>query len=180
MLPLLVSEAANGNYQPLAAQFQMTLISMSEALALGMHNAILCSEDVPFYDDRLVDSAALAASYIGPVQVEALKAICSVWPAGPIDEDFKLPLSTEIPTLLLSGSADPITPPHYADMAARNLKRAWLITGRHQGHGQVAVGCMPRIIERFINNEKLGDGDSDCYQSSFVMPFFLDFSGPQP
>jgi pimeloyl-ACP methyl ester carboxylesterase len=180
MLPLLVSEAANGNYQPLAAQFQMTLISMSEALALGMHNAVMCSEDVPFYNDALVDDAALAASYIGPVQVEALKAICSVWPAGPVDEDFKLPLSTEIPTLLLSGSADPITPPRYADMAARNLKKAWLLTGEHQGHGQIAVGCMPRIIERFIDNAQLETGDADCFQNSFVMPFFLDFSGPQP
>ena len=180
MLPLLVSEAANGNYQPLAAQYQMTLLSLADALALGMHNTVMCTEDVPFYSDALIDKTALDASFIGPMQLEALEAICSVWPAGPIDDDFKQALSTEIPTLLLSGSADPITPPHYADMAARNLKRAWLITGRHQGHGQVAVGCMPRIIERFINNEKLRDGDADCYQSSFVMPFFLDFAGPQP
>ena len=180
MLPLLVSEAVNGNYQPLAAQFQMTLISMSEALALGMHNAVMCSEDVPFYNDDLIDHAALAASYIGPMQLAALKAICSVWPAGPVDEDFKLPLSTEIPTLLLSGSADPITPPRYADMAARNLKRAWLLTGEHQGHGQIAVGCMPRIIERFVDNKHLETGDADCFRNSFVMPFFLDFAGPRP
>jgi len=180
MLPLLVSEAAHGNFQPLAAQFQMTLTSMADTLALGMHNAVMCTEDVPFYNAALIDKAALDASFIGPMQLEALEAICSIWPAGPIDKDFKQPLSTEIPTLLLSGSADPITPPHYADMAARNLKKAWLLTGRHQGHGQIAVGCMPRIIERFINKRELGDGDADCYQSSFVMPFFLDFSGPQP
>ena len=180
MLPLLVWEAANGNYQPLAAQFQMTLISMSEALALGMHNAILCSEDVPFYNASMIDKAALAASYMGPVQLRALEAICAVWPAGPVDEDFKLPLSTEIPTLLLSGSADPITPPRYADMAARNLKKAWLLTGEHQGHGQIAVGCMPRIVEYFVDNEQLDPSEAECFQASFVMPFFLDFSGPQP
>ena len=180
MLPLLISEAVNGNYQPLAAQFQMTLISMSEALALGMHNSVMCSEDAPFYNDDLVDDKALAASYIGPMQLEALRAICSVWPTGPVDEDFKLPLSTDIPTLLLSGSADPVTPPRYADMAARNLKKAWLLTGENQGHGQIAVGCMPRIIERFIDNQQLDTGAADCFQNSFVMPFFLDFSGPQP
>ncbi len=180
MLPLLVSEAADGNYQPIAAQYLMTLLSLADALALGMHNAILCTEDVPFYSAALIDKVALDASFIGPMQLEALEAICSVWPAGPIDDDFKQPLSTAIPTLLLSGSADPITPPHFADMAARNLKKAWLLTGKHQGHGQVAVGCMPRIIDRFIDTETLADGDADCYQSSFVMPFFLDFSGPLP
>jgi pimeloyl-ACP methyl ester carboxylesterase len=180
MLPLLVSEAANGNYQPLAAQFQMTLLRMSESLALGMHNAVMCTEDAPFYEAAGVDENALGASFMGPMQLEALKAICSIWPAGPIDDDFKQPLSTELPTLLLSGGADPITPPRYADMAARNLKKAWLLTGEHQGHGQIAVGCMPRIIERFIDQEKLEDGDAACFESSFVMPFFLGFSGPQP
>lgn len=180
MLPLLVSEAVNGNYAPLAAQFQMTLMNLSDAIALGMHNAVMCTEDVPFYSAARIDKAALNASYMGPMQLDALEAICSVWPAGPIDNDFKLALSTEIPTLLLSGSADPITPPRYADMAARNLKKAWLLTGMHQGHGQVAVGCMPRIVERFIDEQQLADGAADCYQSSFVMPFFLDFSGPLP
>jgi len=180
MLPLLVAEAASGNYQPLVAQFQMTAMSMSDTLALGMHNAVMCTEDVPFYVAASIDKAALDASFMGPVQLEALGAICSVWPAGPIDDDFKQPLSTTIPTLLLSGSADPITPPRFADMAARNLKKAWLLTGKNQGHGQITVGCMPRIIELFIDNEQLGDGDADCFQSSFVMPFFLDFSGPQP
>ncbi len=180
MLPLLVAEAANGNYQPLVAQFQMTLMNMTDALALGMHNAVICTEDVPFYVAASIDRAALDASFMGPMQLEALEAICSVWPAGPIDDDFKQPLSTEIPTLLLSGSADPITPPRFADMAARNLKKAWLLTGEHQGHGQIVVGCMPRIIERFIDNQQLGEGDAACFQSSFVMPFFLDFSGPQP
>ena len=180
MLPLLVSEAADGNYQPLVSQFQMTLISMTETLALGMHNAVMCTEDVPFYLDASIDRAALNASFMGHVQLEALEAICSVWPAGPIDDDFKQPLSTEIPTLLLSGSADPITPPRFADMAARNLRKAWLLTGEHQGHGQIAVGCMPRIIERFIDGAQLGEGDAACFQRSFVMPFFLDFSGPQP
>ncbi len=180
MLPLLVSEAANGNYQPLAAQFQMTLMSIVDAIALGMHNAIMCTEDVPFYDASSIDRAALDASYMGPVQLDALEAICSVWPAGPIDEDFKQALSTEIPTLLLSGSVDPITPPRYADMAARNLKKAWLLTGENQGHGQLAVGCMPRIIEHFVDNMLLVPDDYACFNSSFVMPFFLDFSGPQP
>lgn len=180
LIPLLVAEAADGNFAPLAAQFQMTVINMTDALALGMHNAVMCTEDVPFYDSERIDLAALDATYMGPMQLEALQAICSVWPAGPVDEDFKLPLSTDIPTLLLSGSADPITPPAYADMAATNLKRAWLLVGEHQGHGQIAVGCMPRVVDRFISESELLPGTADCVNESFVMPFFLDYSGPTP
>ncbi len=180
MIPLLVSEAHGGNYQPLAAQYLMTMMSLSDALALGMHNAIMCTEDAPWYDDFGVDRAALEATYMGVVQVDALEVICSEWPVGPIDNDFHQPLATDIPTLLLSGDADPITPPEYADLAARNLQRAWLLTGERQGHGQLGVGCMPRVIERFVANRELADGDAACFESSFVMPFFLDFSGPRP
>ncbi len=180
MIPLLIAEADGGNYRPLVAQFRMNMSELSDAIALGMHNAVMCTEDAPFYDDELVDRDALASSYIGPMQLEALKAICSVWPAGPIDPDFKLPLNTRTPVLMLSGSADPITPPEYADMAAIGLKRAWLLTMPDQGHGQLAVGCTPRLIERFVSSAGLEGVDIDCRNRNFVMPFFLDFSGPLP
>ncbi|MDH3746914.1 MAG: alpha/beta hydrolase [Gammaproteobacteria bacterium] len=180
MIPLLISEAADGNYRPLVAQFQMTMLDLSESIALGMHNAVMCTEDAPFYDESRFDKQALIGSYLGSMQVDALTAICSAWPAGPIDDDFKEPLATDTPALLLSGAADPITPPAYADMAAMNLRRAWLLTLEHQGHGQIGVGCMPRIFEQFIVAAGLDEVDIDCRDRSFVMPFFLDFSGPTP
>jgi pimeloyl-ACP methyl ester carboxylesterase len=180
MLPLVVAEAGSGNLAPLAAQFQMVAESLSTALALGMHNAILCTEDTPYYTPGMIDTKALEASFIGPMQLEAIRAICSVWPAGPIDDDFKEPLATDIPTLLLSGSADPITPPAYADMAAINLRKAWLRTGEDQGHGQINVGCMPRLVAEFVDAASLDEVDTSCMDESFVMPFFLDFSGPSP
>lgn len=180
MIPLLVSEAHAGNYDPIAAQYLMTMMSLSDMLALGMHNSIMCTEDAPWYDDMAIDRGELEATYMGLVQADALTAMCEEWPAGPIDDDFRELLSTDIPTLLLSGDADPITPPSYADLAARNLRRAWMLTGELQGHGQLGVGCMPRIVDRFVSNGELADGDADCFDAAFVMPFFLDFSGPRP
>ncbi len=158
----------------------MTMISMGDALSLGMHNAVMCTEDVPFYDPANIDYDGLDASYMGALQVDTLQAICSVWPAGPIDEGFKEPLETNIPVLLLSGDADPITPPHYADMAAVNLENATHLIGKHQGHGQVGVGCTPRLIAKFVDTADPLSLDASCLERSFVMPYFLDFSGPKP
>jgi pimeloyl-ACP methyl ester carboxylesterase len=180
LMPLLISEAAKGNLVPLAAQFSMTADSIGSSLALGMHNAVTCTEDAPFFDLAGVSEADLRKTYMGAMQVETLEAMCDVWPAGPIDDDFKQPLTTTLPTLLLSGSADPITPPSYADLAAVHLKQAWLRTNVHQGHGQIAVGCMPRVVERFLDQERIESGDFDCLDSAFVMPFFLNFAGPNP
>lgn len=180
LMPLLIHEAGSGNLVPLGSQYMMTMIAMTDALALGMHNTIMCTEDVPFYDKSTIDYDGLEASYMGIFQLEALEAICSVWPAGPIDEGFKAPLATGLPVLLLSGDADPITPPRYADLAAVDLENATHLIGKHQGHGQISVGCTSRLVADFIDTADPTQLDASCLERSFVMPFFLDFSGPKP
>ena len=180
LIPLLVHEAGEQRYAPLAAQYLMTSISLMDSLSLGMHNSVMCSEDVPFYDSATIDYDLLNASYMGPLQIEALQAICSIWPVGPVDDEFKAPLATELPVLLLSGTADPITPPAWATLAMAEMENATHLIGEHQGHGQIYVGCVPEIVADFIDAADLSSLDTQCMERSFVMPFFVDFSGPTP
>jgi pimeloyl-ACP methyl ester carboxylesterase len=180
LIPLFVHEAGQGNWVPLASQYMMTAIAMSDALALGMHNAVMCTEDLPFLNRATIDHDGIAASYMGTFQLDALEAICDNWPAGSIDAKFKVPLATDIPFLLLSGDADPITPPRYAEMAAVDLTNATHLIGKHQGHGQLSVGCMPRIFAGFVDSADPAAIDAECMARDFVMPFFVDFSGPAP
>ncbi len=180
LLPLFIHEAGAGNFGPLASQYMITALQMQDALAIGMHNAVMCTEDMPFLDAVTIDHESIAASYMGAFQLELLEAMCSIWPAGPIDPEFKAPLASDIPFLLLSGDADPITPPRYADMAAVDLGNATHLVGRHQGHGQIMVGCMGRIVADFVASADPATLDTDCMERNFVTPFFLDFSGPAP
>ncbi len=180
LLPLFVHEAGQGNYAPLASQFMLTALSMRDAIAIGMHNAVMCTEDMPFLDPEMIDHTAIATSYMGSFQLETLEAMCAIWPAGPIDPGFKTPLATDIPFLLLSGDADPITPPRYAEMAAVELENAAHLVGKHQGHGQIIVGCTGRIVADFVTGADPANLDTECLERSFVTPFFLDFSGPAP
>ncbi len=178
LLPLLINEATHNNFAPLAAQFLMIRDSVSDALSIGMHNAVVCTEDAPYFSGENVARDALDATYIGPLQLDALEAICSVWPAGVLDEHFKTPVRSDVPVLLLSGEADPITPPHYAELAAVDLGNARLLTGRKQGHGQAARGCMPDVIADFVNAAQVSALAVECLDRLYAMPFFLDFSGP--
>ena len=180
LIPLFVHEASTGNFDPLAAQFLSTTQSLADAIAVGMHNSVMCSEDTNRYDVAGLDRDALEASYLGADLVDLMAAVCSIWPTGPVDDDLAENLDTDIPTLLLSGTADPITPPDYAVKAAADLGRAWLLTGEHQGHGQIAVGCMPEVVAGFVSAARLEDGADDCFRDSYVMPFFLTLSGPNP
>ena len=180
LIPLLVHEAGQQRYTPLAAQYLMTTISLMDSLSFGMHNSVMCSEDVPFYDPDSIPYDLLEASYMGPLQLQALEAICSVWPAGPIDADFKAPLATALPVLLLSGGADPITPPSWAELAMVEMTNATHLVGERQGHGLIVVGCVPDIVAEFIASAEPAALDTQCLERSFVMPFFVDFSGPTP
>jgi len=180
LMPLLIDQAANENYAPLAAQFMMIAENMASALSIGMHNAVVCTEDAPYFSNEDVTRDELDATYIGPVQLDALEAICSVWPKGVMDDEFKVAVSSDVPVLLLSGEADPITPPSYADLAAVNLGNAIHLTGKKQGHGQALRGCVPDIIADFVDSASIEGLETDCMDRLHAMPFFLDFAGPSP
>jgi len=180
LIPLLIEEAINGNFQPLAAQFRMVSDSMADAINIGMHNSVICTEDAPYFEGENVSRDDLEATYIGPLQVDALQAMCSVWPQGVMDDGFKEPVASDLPVLLLSGQDDPITPPAYADLAAVDLGNALHLTGKRQGHGMAPRGCTPRIIGDFVEAASIEGLDVDCLERLHAMPFFLDFSGPSP
>jgi pimeloyl-ACP methyl ester carboxylesterase len=180
LVPLLIDQAAAGNYAPLAAQFVMAARSLADALSIGMHNAVVCTEDAPFFD-RTIDRAAIDATYMGTMQIDALQAACSAWPAGVMDDDLASPLDTDTPVLLLSGDADPITPPEFAELAQAQMQVSLHLVGTGQGHGQAARTCMPEIMARFVETASVDDLDEGCLEErQFTMPFFLGFTGPSP
>jgi hypothetical protein len=39
---------------------------------------------------------------------------------------------------------------------------------------------MPRVIGEFVESATLAEGAADCMDDAFVMPFFIDFTGPSP
>ena len=181
LIPLLLDQAvAKGNLAPLAAHARMIADQLSEALATGMHNSVVCTEDAPFFAASAIDRGALAQTYLGTLQLDGLVEICKVWPRGLIDSDFHAPLVSSVPVLLLSGSADPVTPPEYAERASAALRNARLLVLEGQGHGQLAVGCVPRVMADFVSSGSLDTLDTKCTASASPAPFFISFAGPAP
>jgi pimeloyl-ACP methyl ester carboxylesterase len=181
LLPLLLHHAYHErDFAPLAAQVQMVTERLTQSLSHGMHNAIVCTEDVPFYDPSQIDRAALEATYLGAAQLDALVEICRLWPAGVIDDDFKSPVASGKPVLLLSGAADPVTPPVNAQRVRRHLDNALDIVAAGQGHGVAAAGCIPRLMARFIEQGSIAGIDRACVADIRPAPFFTGFTGPAP
>lgn len=179
-LPLLIHEAGLGHPQALAAQYLMIKRSLDTQIANGMHFAVVCSEDAPRWDERPVAQSALASTYIGETFMTAMRTICEQWPRGPVDEEFSKPLNSAIPTLVLSGGNDPVTPARYGEQILPGLARSKHLALEGQGHGQLAVGCMPRVIADFIASAEVGSLQDACLQSVRPAPFLLSRSAPAP
>ncbi len=177
LLPLALHSAEHADYTAMAAQFLMANRSIDEAVSYGMHNSVVCTEDVPFYGS--IDRDSLQKTFLGATQVDGLRAICAVWPRGPIDPDFHEPLNSDIPTLLLSGSDDPVTPPPDAEEAKRALTRSVRVVLQGFGHGQLSAPCVDRVMADFLMRGLQGL-DATCTRQDHPMAFFTSFSGPAP
>jgi len=97
-----------------------------------------------------------------------------------VDADLHAPLHSDIPTLLLSGEADPVTPPGDAERAASNLTRHRHLILKGEGHGQLATGCMPRLMAEFLDRAAPDELDATCLEQHSPEPFFLSMTGPTP
>jgi pimeloyl-ACP methyl ester carboxylesterase len=181
LLPLMLdAAAAHQDYAPLAAQFLLVERGYAEALATGMHNSVVCTEDVPFYDLRAIDRERLADTFLGTLQLDGLDTVCRIWPHGPIDADFHAPLASDVPALLLSGSDDPVTPPAFAQLAARGFSRGLSIVLGGFGHGQLTAPCMDRVLAQFLARASVVGLDVSCTRRARPMPFFTSLNGPPP
>lgn len=177
LLPAMLHEAHEGDYAPLANQTSTTLRRLPESLSFPMSNSVVCTEDAPFAPAGSRDG--LDATYLGTTIVDALAEICGKWPAGAIDADLKMPLVSDRPVLLMSGSNDPITPPDYAARAAAKLEHSTQLVGADQGHGMIAVGCVPRLLRAFLEHPD-HPLDAACLTIEPPTPFFLSLLGPGP
>jgi len=179
-LPLLIQEAQTGRPEALAAQYLMIKRSLDTQIANGMHFAVVCSEDAPRWHERPVSDSELARTYIGETFMQAMRTICEQWPRGPVDEGFGSPLQSEIPTLVLSGGNDPVTPARYGGEIMKGLKNARHLVLDGQGHGQIAIGCMPRIVAEFIATGNVKSLNDECLKTVAPAPFMLSRSAPAP
>lgn len=178
--PLLHAAYADDNFSALARSAMSVVEEMDKMLAMGMHNSVICTEDVPFYDPAEIDREPIKATYMGDLIPQTLEETCEVWPEGVLDEEFKAPLESDIPTLMFSGEFDPITPPSYAEKAIQGLTSARHFVVPGQGHSVSMRGCAPVMTARFIDEASTENLEGDCLERQSAAPLFIDFNGPSP
>ncbi len=181
LLPVLINDAyKRGNFAPLARQSYLQAKNLETTLATGMHNAVICTEDQPFANVNESLRERLQATFLGTTPLDALDVSCAHWPQGVLEENFHEPVYSDKPVLILSGEADPITPPQYGDELASTLSNALHIVNSGQGHMQAHLGCIPTLMQQFIEFTNPQSLDLTCLERLQPHPFFIDANGPTP
>ncbi len=177
LLPLLLHTAhQRQDLGPLVSQAVFVADSLRRSINGGLESSVLCSEDWPFFPGEGV----VATARYGQREVASIARLCKRWPHKPVAAAFKKPVSSAAPVLLISGQADPVTPPENAEKAARTLKNSRHLVVPWQGHGVIMRGCMPSLAARFVQTASARGLDARCLQGLRPLGFFLSFAGPEP
>ena len=175
-LPLTLAEARQGRYESLMAQARFISGSLGDSMAAGMQLSVICSEDA----DQLKADPAYADSVLGNDMIDSLRAQCAVWPHGLRPPDFHEPLKSDLPILVLEGEFDPVTPPRYGEQVVKNLSHGRLLILRGQGHNVIPVGCVPKLMARFLDTADARTLDAHCLDNLPDPQPFTSYSGWEP
>lgn len=169
-IPGWITAAEGGDFGPVtdfAARFGLSLLSRFH---LGMTLSVICSEDAPWQTEGDIRRHA-EGTFLGPETGLHVLSACRGWPRGEIPEGFHEPVRSDVPTLLISGEFDPVTPPRHAETAVRFLTAARHLVIPGSGHTRGDDTCLDDLVRELVDAGTAEGLDPSCLDSVRRPPF---------
>ncbi|BFM12360.1 alpha/beta fold hydrolase [Simiduia litorea] len=157
LLPVVFNQAHQKNYAPMAG---LLAASGDNGIYSGLMVNIVCNEDI-----RRATPAQLQQDTntpFGDVSIKFWQSLCETWPAYALNDDYYLPIKSDIPVLALSGELDPVTPPAWGNLAVEHLPNATHLIAKNAGHIVGLKGCGPKLVRQFLNQPNQPLENADC------------------
>jgi pimeloyl-ACP methyl ester carboxylesterase len=156
----MIYDIRQGNYDILKERLALYFDTSG---ALGMQMSVQCAEEFPF---NAVEEAYMAAQGVQPqiaafypISVQPLFAVCKEWTVAQPDPRENLPVSSDLPALILAGDQDPITPPDWGRMVAQGFSHAYFYEFAGHGHWVTRSShCALSMALAFWNNPSADPG----------------------
>lgn len=179
LLPYAITQAEVGNFAPLFALSLEGTMTTGRGIAQGLMASVFCAEDLPRHSFEET-ARENAGSFQENKFYQYWAAACEGWPTRPVTEGYEDPITVDIPTLILSGALDPVTPPMSADFAVKHLPNVLHLIANNSGHGVSGFGCAPLIMGDFIKTASHEGLDGTCLNTPNRPAFILGPAGPKP
>jgi pimeloyl-ACP methyl ester carboxylesterase len=166
-LPWWVDTLQKGN-DTAFGQTIWPIILSDYQFAEGMHYSVQCGEEIPFgsVNDWEAANAHMTPRLVRGLDTGSYFQNCSIWsvkPAGAIEAEAVI---SDIPTLVLSGEFDPITPPAWGWLASATLSHSQFFEFPGYSHGvSVSSSCASGMVVSFVDDPN-APVDASCVNSS--------------
>jgi pimeloyl-ACP methyl ester carboxylesterase len=132
-------------------------VEFDDTFSDGMFYSTTCAEDWAFLTQQAIAKAVQnIASPMQPVWMTELQQeydICQLWHVKQLPAVQRQAVTSNLPTLILSGEYDPITPPENGKLVAQTLTDSTYFLFPGMGHGEeYNAGCTDAIITAFEDN----------------------------
>ncbi|MEJ5200805.1 MAG: alpha/beta hydrolase [Anaerolineales bacterium] len=151
-IPATIYDIRAGKYDFL--QRFLGWVTFDRSMSYGMYYSVLCAEDADF-DPKQVRLEGVRPAIAKDEEISAASfiSICKSWDIKELGKLVDEPVLSDVPTLILSGAIDPITPPDFGAIAAATLPQSYTFTFPNTGHGAALSGeCPDKIILEFLEN----------------------------
>ena len=166
-IPLLIHEAANGNFGPLADAALFYRMNIVGTGSNGMYFSVTCAEDLPMIKPGEGEKNS-ANTFLGDYRLTQQRAACELWVRGDIPSNYSEPTRSKVPALIMTGEWDPVTPPAYGDTAAKYLPNSLHVIVPHGGHGFGGLDgteCLDDLIVKFVTAGTTSGLDTSCVKN---------------
>jgi len=175
LVPLIIHQANKGNFAPMAG-----LVSQSDGgnqnMYVGLTFNIVCNEDMPKISPSMMSEDA-NNNFGGNTSHIAWKTACPLWPTYNVEESFYQGVTADIPTLILSGNLDPVTPPSNGDKSSATLPNNHHIVVKNAAHIAGMSSCGVSVINEFLTTLKPKELDEDCLKDLPAVSFMTSLNG---
>ena len=180
--PQTISRFKNNDFSTLVIE-QSSLPFAFNGISPGLFINMTCHEQVLSTTPKQVQTDAnlhLIEDYAWlPFygDIEDIFRTCNSWGATAPNYDEDNPTVSNIPSLIIAGSFDPVTPPIYAKQVAAHLSHSYYFEFPNLGHTPTATdtsGCAMNIALQFLDNPS-AEPDHSCLNklksSDFIVPY---------
>jgi pimeloyl-ACP methyl ester carboxylesterase len=163
-LPALI-QAVDAGHEEALARLPGVLQGPGERFAWALGLSVFCSES-PAITEEGIEFAGLYPAYEEAVAnlpwgPRAVLSVCDTWGMDRLGADINALATGPVPTLLISGEFDSITPAHSAAAVAGNLENSIEHTVPGAGHSAIENPCALSIFLQFLNDPTT-EPDASC------------------
>lgn len=178
-LPHVIYQMRDGDYSFLSRI--APLLIFDKTMAYGMYDSVICAEDADFSLEEVdINGVRPELAEYAKDDAQSILDTCKIWNVPELDLALDAPISSDIPTLIMNGRFDPITPPANGELAAETLSNSTVVTFGFTGHSAATSGdCAEALMVAFLDNpqRKL---DTACVaekqEPTFISPTTLHFT----